>query len=335
MTDDITQTTGICKECGKVLTKEDVENMEHNRRSYCISCNKEYNKISERTRKAKMVNKVWCRDNLEIMKSIPDDYVDLIYLDPPYFTQTNWKNGDIGFSDNWKSMNEYLKFMELRFIEMHRILKPTGSIYLHVDHHAVFELKVIMDDIFGKKNFINDIVWTYSGRETAQPRFPHKHDTILLYSKSKEYTFNTLYKPYRKEYIETFFKNDDDDGKGKYQTQPDGKGGRYKQYLNDMEGQVINDVWDDIKPLNNFGRQQNLKYPTQKPIELLKRIIETSSNKDDIVFDPFCGSGTTLEAAIILERKYIGIDEKKRATKISKDRIPKFVQKTISDIGSD
>jgi len=218
--------------------------------------------------------------------------------------------------------------MKIRLVEMYRLLKLTGSIYLHIDYHAVYKLKIIMDEIFGEKNFINDIIWTYSGREIKQRRFPHKHDTILLYGKSKDYTFNTLYKSYRNEYIK-MFNRDDNDGKGRYQTQPDGKGGRYKQYLNKSKGQIISDVWNDIKPLNNLGQQHKLKYPTQKPIELLERIIKTSSNPNDIILDPFCGSGTTLKAARKLERNYIGIDKNEQAIKISKERVPKGISDMI------
>lgn len=327
---DIETQQSTCKECGNVLTKEDIEKVGHNRRGYCIKCNNEYRRDNiqrqkiAREQRVKVLNSVYTGDNLKVMRYMKDESVDLIYLDPPYCTQTNWRNGDYEFSDNWEDENEYLKFMKIRLREMNRILKSTGSIYLHVDYRVVFELKVIMDKIFGKKNFVNDIVWAYSGRETAQSRFPHKHDTILIYSKSEDYTFNTLYKPYRKEYL-TFFKYNDNDGNGKYRLQPNGKGGQYKQYLDKMKGHVINDVWSDIKPLNNFGRQQALQYPTQKPIELLERVIKTSSNSGDIVFDPFCGSGTTLEAAKNLGRKYIGIDEKKQAVELSIQRTPKGV----------
>ena len=322
---------GICKDCQNELTEDDIKKLGHRRPGYCLSCNRKHERISVQKRNdtlktdMKILNKVHLGNNLRLMMYMENESVDLIYLDPPYYTQTTWKNGNNEFSDNWKDIDEYLNFMKVRFEQMRRILKSTGSIYLHVDHHAVFELKPIMDKVFGRNNFINDIVWTYNGRETKQQRFPHKHDTILIYSKSKDYTFNTLYKPYRTEYIKSFFKNDDKDGKGKYQTQPDGKGGRYKQYLNKCKGQIINDVWDDIKPLNNFGRQHNLKYPTQKPIELLERIVKASSNENDIILDPFCGSGTTLEAAKNLGRKYIGLDKNKQAVKISIERTPKGV----------
>jgi len=267
------------------------------------------------------INKIYCGDNLKIMCKMESESVDLVYLDPPFFTQRDWKHANYEFSDNWKDIDEYLEFMKVRLEQMYKILKDTGSIYLHVDYRVIFELKPIMDEIFGRGNFRNDIIWAYSGRETKQNRFPHKHDTILLYSKSKNYTFYNLYKPYRKEYIINFFTYNDNDGNGKYRMLPDGKGGKYKQYLNKTKGQIINDVWNDIKPLNNFGTQQSLQYPTQKPDELLERIIKTSSNQNDIVLDPFCGSGTTLTVAKKLHRKYIGIDILSAACKLSEKRI--------------
>lgn len=208
---------------------------------------------------------------------------------------------------------------------MHRVLKDTGSIYLHVDWHAVHYLKVEMDRIFGMKNFRNEIVWAYSGRENPrQKMFARKHDTILYYVKSNNFIFNAQFKKYRKEYIEQFFKFDDDDGLGLHRIQSDGRGGKYKQYINKSKGHPINDVWEDIKPLSFFGSQkERLGYPTQKPETLLERIIKASSNPDDVVLDPFCGSGTTLKAASKLGRKYIGIDENKQAVNICKKRIPK------------
>ena len=280
----------ICKECGNELTKEDIEKVGHNRRGYCISCNKEHKKRNRLANRAKGLNVVHTGDNLKVMKYIPNNYIDLIYLDPPYYTQTNWKNGKNEFSDNWKDKDEYIEFMKVRLVEMHRILKPTGSIYLHVDHHAVFELKPIMDKIFGRDNFQNDIIWHYGLGGSSNKRFSRKHDTILFYSKSD----NMIFKP-----------------------------PMVPATSQKMKGQLkkADDVWD-IPSINNMAKERT-GYPTQKPEILLKRIIESSSTIKDIIFDPFCGSGTTLEVAKKLNRNYIGVDENKQAVKISKERIMK------------
>lgn len=288
-----------CRECENILTSEDIEKVGHNRRGYCIRCNKQYKKDNRNRERVKVLDSVHTGDNLKVMGFIEDEFIDLIYLDPPYYSQANYKNGGNEFSDNWKSIDEYLEFMKVRLEEMYRILKSTGSIYLHVDHHAVFELKPIMDEIFGRDNFQNDIIWHYGLGGSSPKRYAKKHDTILFYSKSDDMVFKPPMVPATSQRMKGKLKKADD-------------------------------VWD-IPSINNMARER-LSYPTQKPLELLERIIKASSNPTDIVFDPFCGSGTTLEAAKKLGRKFIGIDEKKQAVKISRNRIPEIVQQTI---GSD
>lgn len=282
-------------------------------------------------------NVVYCGDCLQVMKGIEEDSVDLIYLDPPFFSNKNyeviWKDGaeirafeDCHWYEHGKRRNSiyvYIEWMRERLEECKRVLKDTGTIYLHCDWHASHYLKVMMDEIFGLRNFRDEIVWGYSGRESPkQKMFARKHDTILFYTKKDKYTFNTQFKPYRKEYIEQFFKYNDNDGQGLYQTQPDGKGSRYKQYLNKSKGHPINDVWSDIRPISNFGAQyERLGYPTQKPEALLERIIKASSNKGDVVLDPFCGCGTTLSVAKKLKRNWIGIDISPTGCKLIARRI--------------
>jgi len=304
--EQIMDTNCICKGCGNKLTREDIEKVGHNRKDYCLICNKEYKRDNNRRHVVKKLDKLHHRDNLEIMRYMEAESIDLIYLDPPYYTQTNWKNGDNEFSDNWENKNEYLGFMKIRLEQMHRILKSTGSIYLHVDHHAAFELKPIMDKIFGEKNFRNDIIWSYSSGGSPKTNFARKHDIILFYTKSNNNIFNIQRIPYKAVIAK----------KRKHLFHPDGK--------------VMADVWD-ISMLSTQSKER-LGYPTQKPIELLERIIKSSSNPGDIILDPFCGSGTTLNAARKLGRKYIGIDNNKQAITISKNRIPKFVQTCIGDL---
>lgn len=227
----------------------------------------------------------------------------------------------------------YLIYMVQRLLHMKIILKPTGSIYLHCDPTASHYIKVMMDGIFGHRNFRSEIIWqrtTNTGSSKARARqFSTDHDTILFYTNHPTlYTFNPQYRPYTPEYIKRYYTNDDNDGKGPYQIQAlktvseerlaslEGEGrivpgkGRYrrfKDYLQDKPGVAMNDIWTDIEPVNPAARDK-LGYPTQKPVPLLDRIIRASSKKGDVVFDPFCGCGTTIYAAHEAERRWIGCD---------------------------
>ena len=195
---------------------------------------------------------------------------------------------------NQTPMMAYLVMMAIRLVEMHRILKSTGSLYLHCDPSASHYLKIVLDSVFGNKNFRNEIVWCYAGGNPSLKNYPKKHDILLRYTMSKKYTFNVEYKPYS---------NHNAAGK-RFST----KGMSKRRGVNyRAEGTPVNDWWTDIKPLINLHRER-LGYPTQKPRSLYERILQASSNKGDFVLDPFCGCGTTLMAAKALERQWIGID---------------------------
>ena len=189
-------------------------------------------------------------------------------------------------------MLSYTSYMAQRLFEMHRILKPTGSIYLHCDPTASHYLKLVMDAVFDDKNFRNEIVWCYAGGGIPRNDYPRKHDVILRYSKSKNVIFNTEYRPYGPHNVD-----------GRRFTDRDGT--RSLTYR--PEGTPINDWWTDINPLINLSNER-LGYPTQKPLALYERIIKASSNSDDLVLDPFAGCGTTIEAARKNNRRAIGID---------------------------
>lgn len=189
-------------------------------------------------------------------------------------------------------MLSYTSYMAERLFIMHRILKETGSIYLHCDPYASHYLKLVMDAIFGEKNFRNEIVWCYAGGGTPKWDYPRKHDIIFRYSKGTNVTFNVEYRRY-----------------GKHNTTgeraTDRGGTRKKEYR--KEGTPINDWWTDIKPVINWSSER-LNYPTQKPLTLYERIIKASSNPGDCVLDAFAGCGTTIEAAKKNGRDVIGID---------------------------
>ena len=202
-------------------------------------------------------------------------------------------------------MLAYLTYMAERLEEMRRLLKPTGAIYLHCDPTAGHYLKIIMDAIFGKVNFRNEVVWqrsTASGGKAGGQKFVPAHDVIFQYAVSKKFTHNRQYMPYTQEYIDKRFRHTDETGR-RYRLQV----GNRKQYLDESKGKPVSDIWTDIYPINPMAKER-LGYPTQKPLALLERIVQASSNEGDLVLDPFCGCGTAVEAARRLNRRWAGVD---------------------------
>ena len=261
------------------------------------------------------INSVLLAENLEILNKLSSNFIDLIYIDPPFFTGVDYKE----FNDQWDSLEDYLEFMKVRIKEMYRTLKETGSFYLHCDANAVFDLKPICDDIFGRKYFRRMIVWnvgSVSGFKSQVRGWVRQHDTILFYTKSEEFTFNKQYTPYKEDYIKKMFRYKDEDGR-LYRKRRGGK-----QYLDEKPGNAIGDVWNDIYSYQTRTRSKEyLGYPTQKPDKLLKRIIQASSNEGDIVADFFCGSGTSLAMAKKLNRNWIGVDINPNAIDLCKKRL--------------
>ena len=198
-------------------------------------------------------------------------------------------------------MLSYLSYMAQRIGAMHRLLKDTGSIYLHCDPTASHYLKIMMDEIFGKKNFRNEIIWCYTGPSASKKNFPAKHDSILRYSKGDDWVFNAdaIRMPYKDLSIQ--------------HSDPEvttGIGGKLtkanvQEYID--KGKIPESWWPEFSPVGRI-KSERLGYPTQKPLALLKRIVTASSNEGDLVLDPFCGCGTTIEAAHGLKRDWIGID---------------------------
>jgi DNA modification methylase len=238
------------------------------------------------------LNIVYLAENLEFMRKLDSEVIDLIYIDPPFYSGVDYKE----FSDLWKSLDEYLDFMKLRIKEMYRILKDTGSFYLHCDTNAKFDLNS------GFKSQVNGWV--------------RQHDTIMYYTKSPIFTFHKQYLPYREDYIKKMFRYKDKDGR-LYRKR---RGGR--QFLDERPGTLVGDIWNDIYSFQTTTRSKEyLGYPTQKPEKLLERIILASSNEGDIVADFFCGSGTTIAIAKKLIRKWIGIDNNPKAIELCKERL--------------
>lgn len=215
--------------------------------------------------------------------------------------------------------------MTQRIIQLHRILKNTGSFYLHCDHTANHYLKLVLDEIFGKNNFRNEIAWHYSGwNAKLKNSFNKRYDTILFYSKSANFTFNSYAESWQteEEYIQVRKQKllIDKDGR-KYVMSDGGNGKRIKRFLDEAMkyGKPICDIWM-IDKINNSSKEAT-GYPTQKPLALLRRIIQASSNEGDIVLDPFCGCATTCVAAQQLGRKWIGIDIEKQAADLLVERL--------------
>ena len=229
---------------------------------------------------------------------------------------------------NETPMMAYLVMMAIRIVEMHRLLKNTGALYLHCDTYASHYLKIVLDAIFGVKNFRNEIIWHYRRWTAASKRFQKMHDILLYYTKTNNYTFTKPLQAYADEkYIENTVRGVVD---GKLVRLKDDEG-NYIARDKQKEGVLMHDVWHDI----NFippGANERTSYPTQKPIELYKRIIEASSHTGNVVLDPFAGCGTTAIAAEQLERQWIGIDLTYLAIGAVKLQIEKFCPQIRDEI---
>jgi len=342
-------------------------------------------------------NVLYFGDNLEILrKYIPDNSIDLIYLDPPFNSKATYNvlykeptgkpsQAQISaFEDTWQwgleseralqeiaasadasaavkefisvlpkfvgaktAMRAYLTMMCVRLLELKRVLKDTGSLYLHCDPTASHYLKILLDATFGVKNFRNEIVWKRQSAHSDSRGYGAVHDVLLFYVKSDAYVWNEAFQSYDQGYVEQYYRYTDENGRrfmsgdlgaaglqgGGYEYEWRGvkriwrvplqtmerleKEGRIfytrngipriKRYLDEAKGMPVQNVWNDLESLRSWHAER-LGYQTQKPEALLERIIEVSSNEGDIVLDPFCGCGTAVVAAQRLNRKWIGID---------------------------
>lgn len=275
-------------------------------------------------------NQLYLGDNLDVMNSLPISSVDLIYIDPPYFSMRDYSDeseideGDRReFTDTWNNLDEYLNFLKIRLSKMKILLKPSGNIFVHLDWHAVHYVKIIMDRLFGYDNFRNEIIWCYSGANVTTSCFPKKHDTILWYSRSDKYTFNPKDILVEKKSGEDHYKEDADGNKYimKY-------GKKYVvKYDFLLERKIPEDWW--YIPFVSPSSKERVGYPTQKPELLLERIIKACSNNGDIVADFFGGSGTTFVVSQVLGRKWIGCDKSEKSIEVIKARL--FGNKSVKD----
>lgn len=282
----------------------------------------------------KRINSILEGDCLEKLKLIESDSIDLIYLDPPFFTEKKHtlKNRDrtkeFSFDDIWGSDKGYANFLKERILLMHNCLKDTGSIFVHCDKNGEHIIRSILDHIFGEKNFQSEIIWSYKRWSNSKKGLLPAHQNIYFYSKSKNFKFNTIYTSYSETTnIDQILQRRTRDEHNKSIYDVDNKG--VVKLGDKKKGVPLNDVWDI--PYLNPKAKERVGYPTQKPLLLIERIINLASEKNDIVLDPFCGSGTTCVAAKLLDRKYIGIDQSKEAVELSISRIENPV-KTNSNL---
>jgi DNA modification methylase len=260
-----------------------------------------------------------------LKRKFPSNSIDLIYLDPPFsfdpkYARLWYDKESLEMFDEIRKgdIKHFVSWMSKRLEQCHRALKETGSMYLHCDWKFGHYLKVEMDNIFGRNNFRNEIIWCYSIGGKSKKMFGRKHDTIFFYTKGKEYVFNEKdiripRKP------KTHMKLGRDPNGREFQEKKDPKTGKVYRYYVD-EGKIPEDYWLDIETLNREDRER-IGYPTQKPTKLLERIIKASSKQDDIVLDPMCGCGTTIEVAYQLGREWIGIDIAYKACEEMKKRM--------------
>lgn len=277
--------------------------------------------------------------------------VDLIYIDPPFDSKADYRTPitlpnmkcsqkptvieQFAYADTWEEGTiSYLKMIYPRLALMKELLSERGSIYVHIDWHIGAYMKIILDDIFGKDMFRNELVWTYFGfKRSTTKKFPQKHDIIYSYAKNNEYVWNTQYKPHSADYIKRF-KKDKNGRLYRDDVNPTGGGTRII-YLDEVKGDIVDSVWEDIPPVNPVAKER-VGYATQKPEALLERIIKASSNEGDLVCDFFGGSGTTAAVAERLGRRWITCDIGKPAALVMRKRfidqdVKPFLYQSIGD----
>jgi len=303
---------------------------------------------------------IFCDDNLDVLRGINSECIDLIYLDPP-FNKNKKFTAPIGtsaegaeFSDIFREEDvkyewlltikedqpeiyhylsgikgigkpynfAYLAYMAIRLVECKRVLKPTGSIYLHCDPAMSHYLKTAMDCIFGEGLFRNEIIWCYTGPSNVRKQFPRKHDVLLFYA-NRNFSINLdeVRVPYN---AETIARRGRIEGRQSIiSSSAETQKKRSEETVRELfgDGKIPEDWWTDIPILTN--QTERTGYPTQKPIRLLERIVKASSNTGDIVLDPFCGCATTCVVAERLNRQWIGVDISVKAYELVKERLTK------------
>ena len=354
---------------------------------------------------------IWTGDNLDILRGLNSESVDLIYLDPPFNSNRDYaapvgsRAAGAAFKDTWtlsdldvawmgliadehpaiyrtieaaglthgKGMQSYLCMMAVRLLEMRRVLKDSGSIYLHCDPTASHYLKSLMDAVFGAAQFQNEITWRRTNAKgLAFKGYPNNADFLLYYSKGDDFNWNRPFRPHDPAYVDKFYRHVEPETGRRYQLadlvnpnqdrpnltyeflgvtrvwrwtkermqeayeqglvvqQRPGSVPRLKRYLDEMQGNTVDTIWDDIRPIQARSPERT-GYPTQKPLALLERIIAASSNPGDMVLDPFAGCATACVAAEKLGRRWVGIDLSPKAVELVNLRLRDFMGDLFHD----
>jgi site-specific DNA-methyltransferase (adenine-specific) len=263
-------------------------------------------------------------DCLPILEGMASGTADLVYLDPPFFTRKvhrlspRDRSREFSFDDLWSTQQEYATFLLMRLRELHRVISEHGSIFFHCDRHAVHLVRALLDEVFGPEQFRSEIIWHYRRWSNTQRGLLPAHQNILYYTKTDTYTFNEVLTDYSlATNVDQILqrRTRDESNKSVYDRDEDGN----VVSNGAKRGVPLGDVWDI--PFLNPKAKERTGYPTQKPLLLLERILSLASNEGDGVIDPFCGSGTTLVAALSLNRSAIGIDISEDAVALTKKRL--------------
>ena len=270
------------------------------------------------------INKIILGNCIEKIVDIDSKIVDLVYFDPPFFTQkkhslSNRENSKIyEFDDVFPTIDDYLGLIESVLVQCKRVLKDTGSVFLHCDKNASHHIRIILDKIFGRDNFQSEIVWYYKRWSNSKKGLLNSHQIIFFYSKSEDFKFNSLFTNYSATTnIDQILQDRERNNNGKSAYKKDENGnivlGKEKK------GVPLSDVWEI--PFLNPKAKERTGYPTQKPVLLLNQILNIATSEGDLVLDPFCGSGTTCVSAKSLKRNYLGIDISSDAVTLANDRL--------------
>lgn len=279
------------------------------------------------------INSIICGDSQFELQKIQSNSIDLIYLDPPFFSQkthelsSRYNDITYSFDDKFSTREKYLSLMATVLKESKRILKNTGSIFLHCDRYASHYLRELLDNIFGEDNFQSEIIWSYKRWSNSKKGLLNAHQNIYFYSKTKNFKFNQFYTEYSPSTnIDQILQERARNKSGKSEYKKDEHGNIV--LTKEKKGVPLSDVWEI--PYLNPKAKERCGYPTQKPVKLLQKIIELATDENDIVMDSFCGSGTTCVAAKSLNRNFIGIDKNPEAVSLAKKRLNEMI---ISESG--
>ncbi len=274
------------------------------------------------------MNSILRGDCRMLLPELADESVDMVYFDPPFFTQKTHSFKSrvdakvFEFEDRFDSLDDYLQLIEAALTQSKRVLKTTGSVFLHCDKTASHSIRVVMDKVFGRENFQSEIVWSYKRWSNSKKGLLNAHQIIFFYSKTADFKFNTIYTDYSATTnIDQIVQERQRDVNGK------------SVYKRDVQGNVVigkgkkgvplSDVWEI--PFLNPKAKERTGYPTQKPVLLLNQLIRIATDEGDVVLDPFCGSGTTCVAAKLLNRKFMGIDASADAVALATSRLQEMV----------